>query len=381
MSNLSITSSFFWVFSVLYGGSFAQESTPISNQPPRIESNAQATEIPKVAESTSRSSESIRDQRAITLDSQQLTLRQPNEELICKLGELRTDRDYGIAVRVTNGTREVVTVTRVQTSCGCVAATTEARKGVEPGAEFNVALSISRIDTKAVDRVVSLITEIDNNEFVFATIRLMAEVIRPVKISPTNIVIEANEDDRRVEFKLTSDFKDVSLKECEVMLVSDWASDQKVTEKTDHSLVASVLLAPEKQTEVTAQMFAKFSYIDKDGLHVTEIPIYLTKKLKLSVRPDRLKFLVDDANQVALKIFLFGQFDPSEPTTLVVYQCDKEQEVFKVPLVSTEVRATNERILVYSANFSANSLQQEEGFFKIEAIGESVFVPYQCIKE
>lgn len=315
------------------------------------------------------------------MDSQQLTLRQPNEELICKLGELRADRTYAIGLVVKNNTSESVTLTRVQTSCGCVAATTEAGESIEPGADFKVALSISLNASKAVDRVISLVTEIDKREVVFATVRLTADIVHPVKISPIIVVIEADEESRRVEFNLTSDLADVSLKDTEMAIVSDWVSGQKVTEKSARALVASVLLTHEKQTEITTQMFAKFSYTDKDGRHVTEIPIHLSRKVKLSVRPDRLKFPSNDANQIALKLFLVGQFDPSEPTKIVVYQCDKEKVVFKEPLVSTEVRPTNDRILVFSTTLAADNIQQAEGFFKIQAIGESVFVPYQFVRE
>ncbi len=334
-----------------------------------------------IAASVSPSSDSVAAQQAIVLDSQQFTLRQPYEELTCKLGELRADRDYAVVLVIKNSTQGNVIITRVQTSCGCVAATSETGKSIEPGTELKVTLAISLNDAKAVDRVVSLITEADNKELVFATVRLTADVIQPVKVSPTTVVIEADEVNRRVEFKLSSILSDVSLKNTEILLVSDWASAQRLNEKTDREIIASVLLEPKKETEVTTQMFAKFSYTDKHGLHVTEVPIYLSRKAKLSVRPESLKFLVDDANQVVLKLFLVGQFDASAATKLVVYQCDKEKVVFKEPLISTEVRATNERILVFSTQIAADNIKQAEGFFKIQAMSESVFVPFQFVKE
>ncbi|MDX1930302.1 MAG: DUF1573 domain-containing protein, partial [Pirellulaceae bacterium] len=223
------------------------------------------------------------------MNSTSLTLGGLNEEITHNLGDLRADREYRINLQIKNKTDQRLTTSRIQTSCGCIKATTEIGKPVATENEFTVALSISTTEPKPFERTVTLLTKNDDEERPFATVRLTANVVQVVKIAPTNIVLNPDEESRLAEFKLLSNFADVSFKDTQLELESAWSSGGNIVQKTQHEVLASLRIVPEKRTDTTAQMFAKLTYVDKDGFHTAEIPIYLSRREKLTAFPEKLK--------------------------------------------------------------------------------------------
>lgn len=322
------------------------------------------------------------DKAGIRLDPHSFDLRASGEVLHCKLPDLRPDRGYQLIVTIRNQTGQPLTFTRINTSCGCAAATADASKPIPDGNNIDVAISLAIESPGEFDRLLTIVREEQGKTTELAAIRVSATVLRPVELNPSSIEMAQDEKERTVRFELTSSIEDVSLTDTKLLFVGSWVSDQVDTQREAGKLVRDVVIRPDDNSQISSQLFVRFSYTDRDGMHVMEVPVQLRRIPKLSVRPDKLSLVVKEG-LVDLRLFVSGEFASDAKTKIDLFLREESDVDLKDedPIQSFSIRSLSSRMLVLNQPVEEQLFPAKAGFVIVRVGDDVVSVPYVFVKE
>lgn len=312
----------------------------------------------------------------ISLEPQKLVLRSLGEEITCDLPELRVDRKYSLRIELLNRTHKTLTLSKVGTSCGCVVATAS-DKEIAAGQALELILTITIGTIDDVGRLLTLLGDCEGESCDLGYITLKGPVIQPVSVFPSEVELKPDEDQRLIQFELRSTLNDVNLVDTELRLVGDWCRQQEVVSKSKQSIQSQALLSPRSGTDLSSQMLARFSYQDRDGIHVTEVPILLRRIPRLSVRPAEL--WLKGGEEVTLKMFLVGDFGDEGPIKVNILQQGSKQHF--EPLLSTEIRPMSNKMLVVSHLIPFARFNESKGILKVKVGNQVTTVPFQFLED